>query len=192
MSLKNKFSKVNTTVDEDIQKLRNDIDRLRWNPDFRKKALEVWDKRLEDQFNDYSTTELCAIFSSYQSEKLQYDVVTNNMCIAWVCTFCLTFIVAILMFLALLFGFEDNYNILNILFTVMSVSYLVLVPLSVYTYKFYPNDMKYVLVGRCLSTRLGSVKSMRIMSMKDQDYFERYLVNYTVDEIKAGREIIDV
>lgn len=68
------------------------------------------------------------------------------MCIAWVCTFCLTFIVAILIFLVLLFGFEDNYNILNILFTVMSVSYLVLVPLSVYTYKFYLNDMKYVVV----------------------------------------------
>lgn len=39
MSLKNKFSKVNTTVDEDIQKLRNDIDRFRCNPDFRKKSF---------------------------------------------------------------------------------------------------------------------------------------------------------
>lgn len=194
MILKNKFNKVNTTVDEDIQKLHNDVDRLRWDSTFKGKVLEIWDKRIEDQFKEYSTSDLCEVYSSYQSERFKYDKVLNVLGCAWVCTVGLTIIVVLLTVFTFVFGLQDTYNYtaMESLGIVVGLGYLLIVLLTAYIDKLYPNEMKYSLVGRCLVNRLGSVKSMKIMSMKDQDYFERYLVNYTIDEIKAGREIIDV
>lgn len=191
MNFKNKIGKKSTTVDEDILKLRNDVDRLRWDYNFKEKVLELWDKQIEDRFKDYSTSELCTIYSSYQSKRFKYDKIMNVLMRSWIWVIVLTLIETLLIVFVLLFGLQDNYNwtIIESLFVFLALGYIILVPLTSAIDKLRPNDMKYALVGRCLINRLGAVKSMRIMSIKEQDYFARYLVNYSVDAIKKDGKL---